>query len=159
MYGILSVVVAKSVDLEVLFDKFNTHYFEGSLPSYRVKWSNQLPWTSSVYSISSKRTYGRISYEKGLILINSMLSTPAYKYQLPFTLLHEMVHLYVHTEYLGIPAGHGPLFEQAARRLFVEFNVPISYRGKLFPSPEPHINNMSRAQEWMRARYKSLLEI
>jgi predicted SprT family Zn-dependent metalloprotease len=88
-------------DLQLLFAQLNFIHFSGEVPAYRIAFNARLTSVA-----------GRITYRPPLI----ELSTPllgAHLDTLDKTLLHEMVHAWLHAR--RMPSGHGPHFKRKMR--------------------------------------------
>jgi predicted SprT family Zn-dependent metalloprotease len=90
-----------AADLQLLYARLNARYFGGVLRAYRIVYNGRLT------SIA-----GRIGHRPPVI----ELSTPllgARPNHLEATLLHEMVHAWLHQR--GLPSGHGAEFKHKMR--------------------------------------------
>jgi len=84
--------------LQLLFSLLNAHHFGGVLPAHRIRYNSRLT------SIA-----GRIIYRASLIELSSTLLEHHSDHIEP-TLLHEMVHAWLHQR--GLPSGHGRAFKK-----------------------------------------------
>ena len=90
-------------DLQLLYATLNAQHFGGVLRSYRI-----------VYNPRLTSVAGRIGYRPPVIELSVPLLTanPAH---VPATLLHEMVHAWLHQ--YGMPNGHGIAFKRKMREV------------------------------------------
>lgn len=96
-------------DLQLLFAQLNARHFSGVVGGYRI-----------IYNGRMTSVAGRICYRPPLI----ELSTPLlarHPHHLEATLLHEMVHAWLHQS--GLPSGHGAAFKHKMR----EVGLPSIY--------------------------------
>jgi predicted SprT family Zn-dependent metalloprotease len=90
-------------DLQLLFAQLNAVHFSGEVPAYRIAYNRRMTSVA-----------GRITYRPPLI----ELSTPllgAHPSSLVHTLLHEMVHAWLHAR--RQPSGHGVHFKRKMREV------------------------------------------
>lgn len=92
-----------SADLQLLFAMLNAQHFGGVLRSYRI-----------VYNARLTSVAGRIGYRPPVIELSVPLLR-ANRHHLNDTLLHEMVHAWLHQH--GLPNGHGSHFKQKMREV------------------------------------------
>lgn len=90
-------------DLQRLFARLNVTHFAGALPAHRIAYNPRM--TSVV---------GRITYRPALIELSTRLLAPHPEAVAP-TLLHEMVHAWLHANRL--PSGHGSHFKRKMREV------------------------------------------
>lgn len=90
-------------DLQLLYAQLNFAHFGGELPSYRIAYNRRLTSVA-----------GRITYRPPLIELSVPL-LEAHLTDLPQTLLHEMVHAWLHVR--RMPSGHGPHFKSKMREV------------------------------------------
>lgn len=97
------VALPAESDLQLLFARLNLMHFSGELPAYRIAYNRRL---SSVA--------GRITYKPRLIELSTRLLGPSPGHVQP-TLLHEMIHAWLHERRL--PSGHGAHFKRKMREV------------------------------------------
>lgn len=97
----LASFLPTTVQLQALFARLNAEHFGGALRAYRIEYNARL-----------RTVTGRISYRPALIELSLPLMT-RHPGHLPETLLHEMVHAWLHC--LGLPSGHGSDFKAKMR--------------------------------------------
>ena len=90
-------------DLQLLFARLNAAHFGGALPAHRIAYNSRM--TSVV---------GRITYRPAFIELSTRLLGPHPEAVAP-TLLHEMVHAWLHANRL--PSGHGAHFKRKMREV------------------------------------------
>jgi predicted SprT family Zn-dependent metalloprotease len=90
-------------DLQLLFARLNATHFGGSLPAHRIAYNSRLTSVA-----------GRITYGPPLIELSTRLLGPNPD-ALTATLLHEMVHAWLHAHRL--PSGHGLHFKRKMREV------------------------------------------
>ena len=90
-------------DLQLLFAQLNFIHFAGEIPAYRIAYNQRLTSVA-----------GRITYRPPLIELSTRL-LGAHPGTLPQTLLHEMVHAWLHAR--RMPSGHGDHFKRKMREV------------------------------------------
>jgi predicted SprT family Zn-dependent metalloprotease len=90
-------------ELQLLFAQFNFLYFDGEIPSYRI-----------VYNARFSNLAGRITYKPPVIEL-SPKHLAGKREELRETLLHEMIHAWLHAK--GLPPGHTSSFKKKMREL------------------------------------------
>jgi predicted SprT family Zn-dependent metalloprotease len=109
-------------DLQLLFSRMNAVHFRGEVPAYRIAFNARLTSVA-----------GRITYRPPLIELSiSLLSK--HPSQIEHTLLHEMVHAWLHARKL--PCGHGRHFEGKMRE--------VGLKSIYHPMPVPHRRSRRR---------------
>ena len=88
-------------DLQLLFARLNVLHFAGEVPAYRIAYNRRLTSVA-----------GRITYRPPVIELSIPL-LGAHPATLAQTLLHEMVHAWLHARRL--PSGHGSHFKRKMR--------------------------------------------
>ncbi|HXW77369.1 MAG TPA: SprT-like domain-containing protein [Candidatus Eremiobacteraceae bacterium] len=88
-------------ELQLLFARMNALHFACEVPAYRIALNPRLTSVA-----------GRITYRSRLIELSVPLHG-AHPAHLPDTLLHEMVHAWLHARRL--PSGHGAGFKRKMR--------------------------------------------
>jgi predicted SprT family Zn-dependent metalloprotease len=88
-------------ELQLLFARLNASHFCAELPAYHIRYN---PRMTSVA--------GRIVYKPAVIELSVPLLS-AYPSHLENTMLHEMVHAWLHAR--GLPSGHGAHFKRKMR--------------------------------------------
>lgn len=90
-------------ELQLMFAQFNFLYFDGEIPTYRI-----------AYNARFSNLAGRITYRPPTIELSPkhLAGKPD---QLRETLLHEMIHAWLHAK--GLPPGHTPTFKKKMREL------------------------------------------
>jgi predicted SprT family Zn-dependent metalloprotease len=90
-------------DLQLMFAQFNFLHFDGELPTYRI-----------AYNARFSNLTGRITYKPPQIELSPkhLAGKPE---ELRDTLLHEMIHAWLHAR--GLPPGHTPTFKKKMREL------------------------------------------
>lgn len=96
-------VLPSPADLQLLYATLNARYFGGVLRGYRIVYNKRLTSVA-----------GRIGYRPAIIELSLPLLN-ANQHHLEATLLHEMVHAWLHQH--GLPNGHGPAFKQKMREV------------------------------------------
>ncbi|MDQ2818732.1 MAG: SprT-like domain-containing protein [Candidatus Eremiobacteraeota bacterium] len=96
-------------DLQLLFSRLNLVHFDGLLPGYRIVYNNRLTSVA-----------GRIGYKPPVLELSSAL-LGAHPEHVAGTMLHEMVHAWLHLHKL--PSGHGIEF----KRKMVEVGIGSIY--------------------------------
>ena len=90
-------------ELQLLFARLNSLHFGGEVPAYRIAYNRRMTSVA-----------GRITYRPPLIELSVPL-LGAHPSTLPQTLLHEMVHAWLHARRL--PSGHGSHFKRKMREV------------------------------------------
>lgn len=101
----------------MLFARFNAEHFDGVLRAYRIEYNKRL-----------RTVTGRISYRPALIELSLPLMA-RHPGHLRETLLHEMVHAWLHA--IGLPSGHGRDFKAKMRAVgltSIYHALPVSRR-------------------------------
>jgi predicted SprT family Zn-dependent metalloprotease len=96
-------VLPDVASLQLLFSQLNFHYFAGEIPGYRIAYNTRL-----------RNVAGRITYKPPLI----ELSRKHFERRpdaLRETLLHEMIHAWLHAR--KEDSGHGSAFKKKMREL------------------------------------------
>ncbi|MBV8082379.1 MAG: SprT-like domain-containing protein [Candidatus Eremiobacteraeota bacterium] len=106
-----------TADLQLLFARLNLEHFKGALRAHRIEYNPRLSTVS-----------GRITYRPALIELSSLLleRNPDH---VEDTLLHEMVHAWLHQS--GLPSGHGPEFKTKMREVglrSIYHDLPVARR-------------------------------
>lgn len=90
-------------DLQLLFAHFNNMHFDGEIPAYRI-----------AYNARFANLAGRTTYKPPLIEL-SPKHLEGKPDELRETLLHEMIHAWLHAK--GLNPGHTPAFKKKMREL------------------------------------------
>jgi predicted SprT family Zn-dependent metalloprotease len=90
-------------DLQLLFARMNLMHFGGEIPAYRIEYNARLTSVA-----------GRVGYRPRSIELSTRLLGPNPEH-LERTLLHEMVHAWLHAR--GLPSGHGRHFKRKMREV------------------------------------------
>ena len=88
-------------ELQLLFARLNASNFGAELPAYRIRYNSRLTSVA-----------GRIIYRPAVIELSVPLLS-AHVHHVEKTLLHEMVHAWLHAR--GLPSGHGAHFKRKMR--------------------------------------------
>ena len=108
-------------ELQLLFARMNLMHFGGELRAHKIGYNARL--TSVV---------GRIGYRPPHIELSPSLLGPHPEHLEP-TLLHEMVHAWLHAR--GLPSGHGRHFKQKMREVglsSIYHSLPVPSRRMRF---------------------------
>ncbi|MDQ6767459.1 MAG: SprT-like domain-containing protein [Candidatus Eremiobacteraeota bacterium] len=92
-----------SVDLQLKYALLNARYFGGQLRAYRI-----------VYNPRLTSVAGRIGHRPAVIELSATL-LGTHPEAIEATLLHEMVHAWLHQH--GLPNGHGAAFKHKMREV------------------------------------------
>jgi predicted SprT family Zn-dependent metalloprotease len=101
----------------LLFARLNAEHFGGMLRAYRIEYNRRLATVT-----------GRISYRPALIELSLPLMM-RHPDQIRDTMLHEMVHAWLHA--LGLPSGHGRDFKKKMRAVgltSIYHTLPVARR-------------------------------
>ncbi len=98
-----SEVLPLESELQLLFARLNATNFGAALPSYRIRYNPRLTSVA-----------GRIIYRPAVIELSLPLLR-AHVGHVENTLLHEMVHAWLHAR--GLPSGHGQHFKRKMREV------------------------------------------
>ncbi|HTJ28232.1 MAG TPA: SprT-like domain-containing protein [Candidatus Limnocylindria bacterium] len=90
-------------ELQLMFAQFNFLYFDGEIPTYRI-----------AYNARFSNLAGRITYKPPTIELSPKHLVGKLD-ELRETLLHEMIHAWLHAK--GLPPGHTPTFKKKMREL------------------------------------------
>ena len=104
-------------DLQLLFAQLNVMHFGGEIPAYRIAYNQRMTSVA-----------GRITYRPPLIELSTRL-LGAHPATLPSTLLHEMVHAWLHAR--RMPSGHGHHFKRKMREVglsSIYHALPVPHR-------------------------------
>jgi len=104
-------------DLQLLFAQLNLEHFGGVLRAHRIEYNARLTTCT-----------GRICYRPPFIELSLPLLARHPK-QVEATLLHEMVHAWLHQA--GLPSGHGSEFKAKMREVglnSIYHNLPVARR-------------------------------
>jgi SprT-like protein len=104
-------------DLQLLFARLNLEHFGGALRAHRIEYNARLTTCT-----------GRICYRPPFIELSLPLLARHPK-QVRATLLHEMVHAWLHQS--GLPSGHGSEFKAKMREVglnSIYHNLPVARR-------------------------------
>jgi predicted SprT family Zn-dependent metalloprotease len=96
-------VLPDTTELQILFAQLNNEFFGGEIPTHRI-----------AYNARFSNLAGRITYRPPLIEL-SPKHFEKHPHALRETLLHEMIHAWLHAR--GEPAGHGAAFKRKMREL------------------------------------------
>jgi len=96
-------VLPDTASLQLLFAQLNYEHFGGAIPTYRIAYNERFV-----------NTAGRISYKPPLIEL-SPKHFRKHPDALRNTLLHEMIHAWLHAR--GLDSGHTALFKRKMREL------------------------------------------
>jgi predicted SprT family Zn-dependent metalloprotease len=90
-------------ELQLMFAQYNFLHFDGELPTYRIG-----------YNARFSNLAGRITYKPPTIELSPkhLVGKPD---DLRETLLHEMIHAWLHAK--GLPPGHTPTFKRKMKEL------------------------------------------
>jgi predicted SprT family Zn-dependent metalloprotease len=104
-------------DLQLLFAQLNLEHFRGVLRAHRIEYNARLTTVT-----------GRICYRPPVIELSQPLLA-RHPEHVRATLLHEMVHAWLHQ--MGLPSGHGPDFKAKMREVGLDsiyHNLPVQRR-------------------------------
>ncbi|HLW38221.1 MAG TPA: SprT family zinc-dependent metalloprotease [Candidatus Eremiobacteraceae bacterium] len=104
-------------DVQLLFARLNLIHFGGEVPAYRIAYNPRL------VSVA-----GRITYRPPLIELSRQLLS-VHPEHVEQTLLHEMVHAWLHARRL--PSGHGRHFKRKMREVglsTIYHSLPVQSR-------------------------------
>lgn len=90
-------------ELQLMFAQFNFLYFDGEIPAHAIRYNGRFA-----------NLAGRITYKPPTIEL-SPKHLAGKADELRETLLHEMIHAWLHAK--GLPAGHTPTFKKKMREL------------------------------------------
>jgi predicted SprT family Zn-dependent metalloprotease len=90
-------------ELQLMFAQFNFLYFDGEIPTYRI-----------AYNARFSNLAGRITYKPPTIELSPKHLVGKLD-ELRDTLLHEMIHAWLHAK--GLPPGHTPTFKKKMNEL------------------------------------------
>lgn len=90
-------------DLQLMFARLNIDHFAAALPAYHIVYNRRLSTVA-----------GRISYRPKVIELSEPLLA-LHPHHVEATLLHEMIHAWLHLR--GLPTGHGPHFKIKMREV------------------------------------------
>ncbi len=93
----------KAADLQLLYASLNALHFGGVLRAYRIVYNHRLTSVA-----------GRIGHRPPVIELSAPLLA-AHPEAVEATLLHEMVHAWLHEH--GLPNGHGAAFKRKMREV------------------------------------------
>lgn len=119
-------------DLTVMFNRFNTQYFESSIRAYQIEWSNSMTSKSAMTDL-----------ERLIIRVSRPVHRHLSHRELEETVLHEMIHAYCHVH--DLPTGedtHGGHFLKIMRRL----NRTAGY---CITVDHPAADELKRAYKWV----------
>ena len=88
-------------ELQLLFARLNASRFGAEVPAYHIRYNSRMTSVA-----------GRIVYKPAVIELSVPLLS-AHPGHLENTLLHEMVHAWLHAR--GLPSGHGTHFKRKMR--------------------------------------------
>lgn len=94
-------VLPSAADLQLIYARLNARHFGGVLRGYRILYNRRLT------SIA-----GRIGHRPPVIELSAPLLA-AHPQHLEATMLHEMVHAWLHQH--ALPSGHGAAFKRKMR--------------------------------------------
>jgi predicted SprT family Zn-dependent metalloprotease len=107
-------------DLQVLWERLNRRFFEGTLPPCRIEWSRRL--TRAAGNIDVRKRRVKLSVP---LLIDAFENNSAHQVlgvrcedsasAVEEVLKHEAIHLWLFER--GLPHGHTPQFRQKAREI------------------------------------------
>jgi predicted SprT family Zn-dependent metalloprotease len=92
-----------TAELQILFARLNARHFGGELRSHHILYNRRLTTVA-----------GRIAYRVRAIELSAPLLA-AHPSHVEATLLHEMVHAWLHEH--GLPSGHGAHFKRKMREV------------------------------------------
>jgi len=104
-------------DLQLLFARLNLEHFGAALRAHRIEYNARMTTCT-----------GRICYRPPFIELSLPLLTRHPRQVVP-TLLHEMVHAWLHQT--GLPSGHGRHFKAKMREVGLKsiyHNLPVARR-------------------------------
>ena len=132
-----SAVLPPEPDLQLLYARLNASIFGAELPAYRIRYNRRLTSVA-----------GRIIYRPALIELSVPL-LGAHAEHLERTLLHEMVHAWLHLRRL--PSGHGAHFKRKMREVgltSIYHDMPVprrrSRRRYVLACPACHVELLRR---------------
>jgi predicted SprT family Zn-dependent metalloprotease len=96
-------VLPDVASLQLLFAELNYRFFGGKIPAYRI-----------AYNARFTNVAGRIMHKPPLIEL-SLRHFERYPEGLRDTLLHEMIHAWLHAR--GLPSGHTSAFKRKMREV------------------------------------------
>lgn len=96
-----TLALPTAADLQVTYASLNARHFGGALRAYRIVYNRRLTSVA-----------GRIGHRPRVIELSATLLA-SHPHQVEATLLHEMVHGWLHQQ--GLPSGHGADFKRKMR--------------------------------------------
>ena len=147
-------VVGDDDALAVLFDDLNCTYWDGRLPSVRLRWSKRLHASAGLYSPSRREIVVSTRYYEH------------YPEDLEAVLKHEMVHVWLHGQRLrGRLVGekpHGPAFRSEAVRVGAPLRMksyPGRHRAFKYEWECPACGRKVKSRKWITSACRSCCEI
>jgi predicted SprT family Zn-dependent metalloprotease len=111
------VTLPTPTELQLLFARLNASHFGAELPAYHIR-----------YNARMTSVAGRIVYRPAVIELSVRLLS-AHPGHIENTMLHEMVHAWLHVR--GLPSGHGQPFKRKMREVgltSIYHSMPIPSR-------------------------------
>jgi len=111
------IMIATESELQLLFARLNLEHFGSLLPAHRI-----------VYNCRLTTVAGRIAYRPRVIELSRPLMA-AHPHHIQATLLHEMIHAWLHLRRL--PTGHGSAFKRKMREVglaSIYHALPVPHR-------------------------------
>lgn len=114
--------------LTAKFDEFNALCFGSQLPKVPIRLSKARTYLGQLGFKRRRRLFGTAENYGFVLRISVRLDLP--EKEVEDTLLHEMIHLYIHSRQLKDSSAHGPLFRQLKDDINRHFarNITISRR-------------------------------
>lgn len=110
-------ILPSLADLQLLYASLNARFFGGALRSYRIVYNKRLTSVA-----------GRIGYRPPIIELSVPLLSANPEHVEP-TMLHEMIHAWLHQH--GFPNGHGHAFKRKMREVglsSIYHHLPVKKR-------------------------------
>lgn len=108
------------------FDEFNHLMFEGKLPRVPVRITRARSYLGLLSYTVKRNLFGKKLYSDFLLSVSAVRDLP--ENVIDDTVIHEMIHLYIHHNGYGDTGAHGRLFRGMMDRINRSFNRNITVK-------------------------------
>ena len=108
------------------FDEFNRLMFEGKLPRVPVRITKARSYLGLLSYTVKRNLFGKKRYGDFLLSVSAVRDLP--ENVIEDTVIHEMIHLYIHHNGYDDTSAHGSLFKEIMNRINISFNRNITVK-------------------------------
>lgn len=121
-------MIANIPYIEQKFEEYNQQMFDGKLPKPKFELSNVKTYLGLCVFKRRRSLFGKVSTFDFRLRFNVRYDLP--QQELDDTIIHEMIHYYIHYHRMNDTSAHGKVFRQIMQHINQKFNrhLTISHR-------------------------------